>query len=136
MKIREFQPRDINQVISLLKESKLYHKPWDNQKNYIKKKKTDPDLMLVAEEDNKIVGFVLGQYDGWGPMIWRLAVSKAKQNKGIGTMLANQIEKRLKNKGARNIYVLATLNNKKSMEFFKKRRYYTDTKCWTMGKVV
>lgn len=136
MKIREFQLKDTNQVITLVKETCLYHKPWDNRKNYAKKKKFSPDLMLVAEENGKIIGFVMAHYDGWFSYMGHLAVSKEHQGKGIGSILADEMERRMKKKGAKNIYILAALKNKKSIEFFKKRGYYTDTKCWTMGKFV
>ncbi len=136
MKIREFKLSDANQVMALLKRSNLYHKPWDNRKNYAQKKKISPDLMLVAEENEKIIGFIMGHYDGWNAMLHRLAISKEHQGKGMGSMLADEMEKRLKKKGARNIYILAALKNKKSIKFFRKRGYYTDTKCWTMGKFV
>ena len=102
MNIRKFETKDTNQVINLLKESNLFHKP----------------------------------YDGWSALMWRLAVSKEYRSGGIGTALAGQMERILKKKVARNIYVVIGQNNRKSIEFFKNHGYYLDTKCWTAGKFV
>ncbi len=38
-KIRGFEIEDSEQVIKLLDKSGLYHKPWDNERNYMEKKK-------------------------------------------------------------------------------------------------
>lgn len=61
MKIREFQLKGTNHVIKLVKEAGLYHKPYDNKKNFMKKKRLNPDLILVAEENKNVAGFILGQ---------------------------------------------------------------------------
>lgn len=134
-KIREFKIKDSKQVIRLLNKSRLYHKPWDNKNNYREKKKRDSDLMLIAEKNKRVIGFVLGQYDGWGAMIWRLTVDNNYRNQGVGTKLLENIVKRLKEKGANNIYALVADENKYKT-WWKKQGWYFDTKCWTIGYIV
>lgn len=131
-KIRNFEVEDSVQVIELLKGCGLCHEPWDNRENYEEKKKRDPDLMLVAEANSNVVGFVLGQYDGWGPMIWRLTVKEDYRNKSVGTKLLEEITARLKARGAKSIYALVGDKNEYK-NWWEKQGWYFDTKCWTIG---
>ena len=65
-----------------------------------------PDLFLVAENDGKLVGGVLGGWDLWRGHIYRLAVLPDYQRQGIATRLLSEIEQRLRARGARRIYAL------------------------------
>jgi ribosomal protein S18 acetylase RimI-like enzyme len=64
------------------------------------------DLLLVAEIRDQIVGTVLGGWDFWRGHIYRLAVHPDQRNRGIARALVQEIERRLRNKGARLIYAL------------------------------
>ena len=67
-----------------------------------------PDLLLVAECDGGVVGSVLGGWDHWRGHIYRLAVHPAVRRGGVGRRLAAEIERRLRVRGARRIYALAS----------------------------
>lgn len=120
MRIRNFKPQDIPQVINLWKKAKIFYSPWDKKENLIKKYQKEADLFLVVEEDHQIVGVVLGQYDGWGAYAHHLAT---KDNYGkIAELLTREIEKRLKQKGAKTIF-LFTFPHSKESQFVKKQKY-------------
>ena len=93
----------------------------DDPEEIEKKLKRDPDLFLVAETDHKIVGTVVGGFDGRRGMVYHLAVSDLYRRKGIGEMLMDELEHRLKLKGCIRSYLLVTVENKSAMDFYKKR---------------
>ena len=127
MNIRNFQPKDTEQVISVWKKAEIFYEPWDNKQNLIKKHQHDHDLFIVAEENGQIVGVVLGQYDGWGAYIHHLA-TKDEYGK-IADELLNEIEKRLKQKGAETVF-LFTFPKSKESAFVQKHKY----KYWQLSE--
>jgi ribosomal protein S18 acetylase RimI-like enzyme len=78
----------------------------DTRSEIVKKLERDPDLFLVAEDDGRIIGTVIGGYDGRRGIIYHLAVEKSHQRHGIGKMLMHEIERRLAAKGCLRSYLL------------------------------
>ncbi|MCF7871996.1 GNAT family N-acetyltransferase [Candidatus Woesearchaeota archaeon] len=99
MKIRNAKKEDINQIIDLWKETNLYFEPFDKQERLEEKITNEPELFLIAEENNKVVGAVIGNY-GWRISIDHWAVLKNYQGQGIGKALLKEIKNNLKQKGA------------------------------------
>lgn len=66
----------------------------------------DDDLLLVAEDDGRIIGTVMGGWDGWRANIYRLAVPPQYRRQGIGRALVEEIEFRLRKKGAGKISIM------------------------------
>ena len=64
------------------------------------------ELFLVAEQDNQVVGTVVGGWDGWRGNIYRLAVSPEYRRQGIGEALVQEVERRLVARGTRKISIL------------------------------
>lgn len=88
----------------------------------IQKKLTrDPDLFLVAEREAQIVGSVIGGYDGRRGIIYHLAVAGAVRGQGVGTLLLNEVEARLRQKGCLKCYLLVTLDNEEAMHYYEGR---------------
>lgn len=93
----------------------------DTPEEIKKKISRDPDLFLVAELDGKIVGTVLGGFDGRRGLIYHLAVRQAYRQNGIGDILMRAVEQRLKEKGCRRSYLLVTKDNQDAIRFYEKR---------------
>jgi ribosomal protein S18 acetylase RimI-like enzyme len=92
-----------------------------DQPHEIKKKlKQDPDLFLVAELGDVLIGAVLGGYDGRRGLVYHLAVSDGHRKQGIGKMLMQELEDRLRSKGCLKYYLLVTKGNKDALNFYKK----------------
>lgn len=87
----------------------------------------------VAKTD-KICGFIIYQVDkpesdwnerpGWG-LIREFYVAKEHRNKGIGTMLLTNAEKKLKRRGVKNIY-LTSSEEDSVKQFYLGNNYSTD----------
>ena len=93
----------------------------DEPEEIRKKTSRDPDLFLVAELEGRLVGTVIGGFDGRRGMIYHLAVDSSEREHGIGSMLMDEVESRLKAKGCVKCYLLVTNENTHAMEFYKKR---------------
>ena len=81
----------------------------------------DPDLFLVAETDGELVGTAIGGFDGRRGMIYHLAVDNKIQRQGLGSMLMEELEARLRDRGCLRAYLLVTPENINAMEFYRKR---------------
>ena len=64
MVIREFKTSDYAEAFRLWQEAGLELRPGDGKAGIELKLERDPDLFLVAEEHGKIVGSVIGGWDG------------------------------------------------------------------------
>lgn len=122
--IRDFRfPEDYETVIALWEHAGAgVHVGRSDTPDEIKKKfGRDPDLFLVAEVDGVIVGSVLGGFDGRRGMIYHLAVAQDHRQNGIGAILMEEVEQRLKQKGCIRSYLLVTRDNLDAIRFYEKR---------------
>jgi 8-oxo-dGTP pyrophosphatase MutT (NUDIX family)/ribosomal protein S18 acetylase RimI-like enzyme len=60
----------------------------------------DPDALIVARLEGRIVGTVIAGYDGWRAHLYRLAVAPDQRRRGIGRELMRRAEARLAALGA------------------------------------
>lgn len=93
----------------------------DQPDEIAKKISRDPDLFLLAEQDGRIIGTVLGGYDGRRGMMYHLAVVPEQRKAGVGARLMEELEQRLKAKGCVKYYLLVTRENKEAMHFYEQR---------------
>lgn len=80
----------------------------------------DPDLFLVAEAGQDLVGAVMGGYDGRRGLVYHLAVVPLRRGEGIGRALMAEIERRLIAQGCVKSYLLATPENRAALAFYQK----------------
>lgn len=90
---------------------------------------TDKELCLVAEMDDRIVGFVLGsmikkERSAWdyGYVEW-IGVLPEVKNKGIGTRLFNRLTDLFIKRGARMMLADTEAENYEALRFFKKQGF-------------
>ncbi len=91
----------------------------DTREEIAKKLQRDPDLFLVAEDDGKLIGTVIGGFDGRRGLIYHLAVDHAHRRRGIGKMLMDEVEKRLKAKGCLRCYLLVKDDAREAIRFYR-----------------
>lgn len=133
MKIREFEIQDEEQVISLWKECDLVV-PWNDPKKDIRRKsKVNPELFLIGEVNDKIVGTIMGGYEGHRGWVNYLAVSPSHQRKGYGRQLMDAVEVKLGALGCPKINLQVRKTNLAVIEFYKTIGYNLDDVV-SMGK--
>ncbi len=93
----------------------------DEPEEIRKKLQRDPDLFIVAEQEGRIVGAVLGGFDGRRGLMYHLAVEASRRGRGIGEALMAELEKRLRAKGCIRYYLLVTADNEEAMRFYARR---------------
>ena len=86
-----------------------------------KKIQRDPDLFLVAENDNGIIGSIIGGFDGRRGFVYHLAVQKEFRGLGVGALLLDEVEKRLQSKGCLKCILHVLEDNIGAMDFYKRQ---------------
>ena len=123
IQIREFRfPVDYDQVYQLWESiEKGVHVGRSDTPSEIEKKLTrDPDLFLVAGSGGRIIGSVIGGFDGRRGLIYHLAVAAEFRENGIGTRLMDELESRLRAKGCLKSYLLVTVDNPEAEDYYKR----------------
>jgi len=126
MHIRDFRYPDDYQAIYELWEnagSGIHLRRSDEPQEIEKKLQRDPDLFLVAEVEGKIVGSVIGGFDGRRGMMYHMAVAQSYRRRGIGTALMNLLEQRLKEKGCIRYYLLVAKDNVEAVRFYQEKSW-------------
>ena len=120
--LREFRfPDDYDAVIGFWEciEKGIHLGASDLSAEIQKKIQRDPDLFLVAELNNEIVGTVIGGFDGRRGMIYHLAVTPSLRGLGIGNRLMSEVEARLHAKGCLKSYLLVLEDNIEATAFYE-----------------
>ncbi|HKZ44714.1 MAG TPA: GNAT family N-acetyltransferase [Anaerolineales bacterium] len=124
--IREAEiPADYQNIIHLWKTAGtgIHLRKSDSLEEILKKQARDPDLFLVAEIKDLIVGAVLGGFDGRRGIVYHLAVAAEFRKIGIGENLMQELEKRLKARGCIRSYLLLVPDNMDALSFYKNRNW-------------
>lgn len=126
MKYRDFTLDDFDSVIDLWKRAGLILSRSDRIEGLEKKLKRDSELFFVVEEDGRIIGAVMGCYDGRRGWINHLAVDPEYQGRNIGRAIIKELEKRFKKLGCEKVNLLIEKNNCKVQGFYENMGFKTD----------
>jgi ribosomal protein S18 acetylase RimI-like enzyme len=135
--IREFNfPQDFEEVIKLWKGAGagIQLRRSDTPEEILKKIQRDPELFLLATHESRIIGTVIGGFDGRRGLIYHLAVDRDYQDQGIGTQLMHELESRLREKGCIRSYLLVTKDNVSAIRFYEKRGWQHMDQVLLFGK--
>ncbi len=137
--IRKAMDEDIDSITSLWEELMLFHarldpifSPSPSGKEHYglwleRNLHQDDSIVLVAEDDNEIVGFVLAHYRHLPPVILHrdigfisdMAMAEGYRNQGIGRKLYNRAEELLRRMGATRIELKTSSRNPLSNHFWE-----------------
>ncbi len=104
---RDCTPEDIPLLFGLWDEAGALPTETDNEHALGIKLKRDPELFVLAFDGHRLVGSIMGGWDGWRANMYRLAVAHSHRRRGIGTHLVQIVEDRFVEKGAERVYSLA-----------------------------
>ncbi|MFK7996742.1 MAG: GNAT family acetyltransferase [Granulosicoccus sp.] len=117
--IRTFVANDTAKVIRLWQACELT-RPWnDPNKDIQRKLRVNDNLFLVAEEQNRLIGSVMGGYDGHRGWINYLAVDPSSRKQGLGHSLMLEVERRLLTLGCPKINLQVRASNSAVIEFYE-----------------
>ena len=93
--------------------------PSDSRDAIARKLERDPDLFLVAESDGRLVGSVIGGWDGRRGIVYHLAVDVEYRRQGVGLALMSELELRLRVRGCRRAWLLVHPDNESAIAFYE-----------------
>lgn len=111
---------DITDIARIEKES--FSDPWTRE-GLIAALMSDNSLFLAAREENgRIVGYIIGLFDGNRGFIDNIAVDKAHRRKGAGMLLLKSFEARL-GENAESVTLEVRESNTAAAELYAKAGY-------------
>jgi ribosomal protein S18 acetylase RimI-like enzyme len=139
--IDQFTMDDFPVIHVLWQRADLWIRPSDGPEETLLKLTRDPDLFLVARERgaggrraDRIVGTVVGGWDGRRAYVYHLAVLPERRREGIASLLMDDLEERLRAKGALKAKLQILAENEASRAFFRSRGYLLEVDCEPWGK--
>ncbi|MFO7460075.1 MAG: GNAT family N-acetyltransferase [Desulfatiglandales bacterium] len=123
--VRKMNQKDLDAVVAI--DTKVLGKSrWDYwlMKMTLAEERL-PMASLVAEENGKVVGFILGDASGWEYSVpenigWidTIGVDPAYQRRGIARMLMSEMIANLKKVGVDTIYTMVNWRDRDLLKFF------------------
>jgi len=83
--------------------------------------------VLVAEVDGRVVGSIIGSFDGWRGNIHRLMVHPECRRQGIARTLVKEVERLLVRDGAKRIGALVEKDHTWAINFWQAAGYNANT---------
>lgn len=111
---------DIPAILDLWR---LHWRPQPYEGNLPAKIEMDPGLVILAEADGKIVGTIIGGWDGWWAWVYRVAVHPEYQRQGIASRLFEIVHERLRERGSDGPCLITSLENEPMQGLLKKLGY-------------
>jgi ribosomal protein S18 acetylase RimI-like enzyme len=121
--IREARPDEFDDILALW-ASVDRHTALADRREYLERfHGFSPELFLVAEAEGRIVGTIIGGWDGWRANIARLTTDPGLRRRGVARALVAEIERRLRAKGARRVYALVDKRSPPAVPFWEAYGY-------------
>ncbi|MFL0411865.1 GNAT family acetyltransferase [Microbacterium paludicola] len=124
--IRTYEPADETQVIALWQDAGLT-RPWnDPHKDIARARAVWPDLLLVAEDDQEVIGSVMAGYDGHRGWLYYLAAARHRRGEGIGRGLVAEAEARLEALGCPKVMLMVRAENHAVLDYYDALGYHRE----------
>jgi len=128
MHIRNFEPKDCDRIVEILKANQQYgHPEIEGPEAMRRVAECKAAEFLVAEEEGQVVGMIRGVFDGSRAIIYIASVHPNYQRRGIGRALVHAIARRFKERGAGSVAVVIP----GEVGFWSKLRFRQTTRIMT-----
>lgn len=121
--IRSFRLGDYIYITKIWKETGLEQTETESLDALAKQLAWDSELVLIAEDEGKVAGVIVGTIDGSRGYFYRLAVEPEYQGRGIGRKLVEALEKRFCQKGVTRIFIMVNQDNTSVVPFYHSLGY-------------
>jgi ribosomal protein S18 acetylase RimI-like enzyme len=136
LKIRNIKIEDYNEIYKLWQDCGLSLGKSDSKEEINKFISMNPETSLVGTIEDKIMGCVLGGYDGRRGLIHHLAVHPDYQGNDYGTMLVECLEDKFREMGVVKISFWVLNSNIGVVDFYEKLGYELRKDIVTISKVL
>jgi len=129
-KLREFSSIDLEECVSLYRQMVDHHRevyedstiPYNDEYIIKKLQRTDDNyIKMVAEKDKRIIGLLTIDIKGRTCELDEILVEKSMRGKGIGTALAEYLQKTALGRGCTEIQVSFAARNEKALNFHHRK---------------
>jgi ribosomal protein S18 acetylase RimI-like enzyme len=86
----------------------------------------DPDSIILATDGDEVIGTLIAAWDGWRAGFYRLAVHPDRRQQGLGRLLVQEGEARLRALGARRLSLFVVEAHDAAMAFWSSVGYQRD----------
>jgi ribosomal protein S18 acetylase RimI-like enzyme len=117
---------DIATVLDLWLAAGAHPTSTDDERSVAALLARDPDALVLAETNGRLVGTLIATWDGWRGSMYRLAVLPELRRRGIAARLVGQGEKRLQALGCRRIQALVVDTDARALAFWTGVDYVPD----------
>src|SRR5438094_9092680 len=101
LRIQPCKVSDLSAVLDLWRKARAAPSVTDDLSSLRRRLLRDRQLFLLAWDGSMVVGSIIGGWDGWRASIARLAVHPKYRRRGLARVLVHEIEKRLRDVGAK-----------------------------------
>jgi ribosomal protein S18 acetylase RimI-like enzyme len=126
LSIRACWLEDIGAVLELWRQAEATPGVTDTADDLRRAVAESPAVVLVAELGGRLIGSVIGTFDGWRGNIYRLAVHPDCRRQGIAHALVAEVEMKLAERGAKRITALVEKDHPWAMSFWEAVGYWVD----------
>ena len=126
LSIRACRLEDIQGVLELWRQAEATPGVTDTADDLRRAVAESPAVVLVAELGGRLIGSVIGTFDGWRGNIYRLAVHPDCRRQGIAHALVAEVEMKLAERGAKRITALVEKDHPWAMSFWEAVGYRVD----------
>jgi ribosomal protein S18 acetylase RimI-like enzyme len=131
--VRRFVPADLDAVVALWNRVFGYPEPRNDPARVIAAKLEHDGLLLVAVENERIIGSLMLGYDGHRGWLYRAAVDESARRRGVGRALVLRGEAELAALGCSKINLQLHAHNEAGVRFWQALGYVTEPRI-SMGK--
>lgn len=126
MEFLRARPDDAESILQFWKDAGASMSTTD-EVEYVRLATQNPAaVFLLAVDGSRIVGSLLGTFDGWRGNMYRLVVAQARRRQGIATQLVREVEKVFAEWGVRRTTVLIEIDRPEAMKFWTAVGYPRD----------
>jgi len=120
MKIENFSLQFYEDVVIIWKKTGISITSSDTKKEVNVMLNKNPDLCLIAKIDEKVIGVVMGGFDGRRGYVHHLAIDPEYQRKGYGRSLMDELTERFQKKRVHKVHLFIEKHNKDVINFYRK----------------
>ncbi len=121
--IRKCRSDEVHAVLALWQQAEATPDVSDTVEDLTRAIVDSPALVFVAEAEGRLVGSIIGSFDGWRGNIYRLAVHPDCRLQGIARALVAEVEQQLSQQGAKRMIAPVEQGHPWAMGFWQSVGY-------------